>query len=389
VQDALALAIDEELTPVVAELYQRLSLVLYDSGDYGRAEEALDSALELCRTGDQGSVETACVTCMVYVLRERGEWERAQELGRSLIAEGTAVWVAQGLVGAIAGYQGRFAAARRMLTASLATSSRVDHFNMAVDSAAALAWIAAAEGSGDEAVGRCDEILERWERSQDHHYAVRGLRWSAGFLARRGDLTAAHRCAEALARIASRTGHPDALAALAHAIAETALAAGDAATAAEQLTRATDIHAGLDMPFERAEITLRAGVATAAAGDRPGALERLRDAHRTARRLGARPLAAAAAREVAALGESVSGRLGRRAAADAEGAGLTSRELEVVRLVAGGRTNREIARDLHLSTRTVDMHVRGILRRLECRSRLEAAQKAAGLGLLAHPPAGG
>ena len=84
----------------------------------------------------------------------------------------------------------------------------------------------------------------------------------------------------------------------------------------------------------------------------------------------------------AALGESVSERLGSRAAADAEGAGLTRRELEVVRMLAVGRTNREVAQELFLSPRTIDMHVRNILRKLDCRSRGEAAHRAGELGLL-------
>ena len=58
------------------------------------------------------------------------------------------------------------------------------------------------------------------------------------------------------------------------------------------------------------------------------------------------------------------------------------RELEVARLVAVGRTDREIARDLFLSPRTVDMHLRNILRKLDCRSRVEAAGKAHSLGLV-------
>jgi DNA-binding NarL/FixJ family response regulator len=382
VRSGLALALEHDLTPVAAELYQRLSLVLYDSADYRRAQETLDTALELCQaTGERGT-EVACVTCLIYVLRERGEWPEALKLGRDLIASGTAVWVVEGLIGGIHGAQGKLSSARRLLSSSFAAASQIGHFNMSVDTTTGLARVAAAEGAAEEAAERCHSLLARWENSEDHHYCVKGLRWGAAFFARRGDLGGAHACAEALARIASETGHPDALAALAHAIGETALADGHADTAAEQLGQAVELHRSLDLPFERAEIELRAGVSLAAAGERELALERLGDAYRTARKLGARPLAAEATRELAALGESVARRLGRRAAAGADGAGLSRRELEVVRLVAVGRTNREIAQALFLSPRTVDMHVRNILRKLDCRSRVEATHRAGELGLL-------
>ena len=48
VRGGLALALEHDLTAVAAELYQRLSVTLYESADYRRAEEALDTALELC-----------------------------------------------------------------------------------------------------------------------------------------------------------------------------------------------------------------------------------------------------------------------------------------------------------------------------------------------------
>jgi DNA-binding CsgD family transcriptional regulator/tetratricopeptide (TPR) repeat protein len=382
VRGGLALALEHDLTAVAAELYQRLSVTLYDSADYRRAEEALDTALELCRASPDAGTEVACVTCMAYVLRERGEWSRAAGMCRELIAERTAVFVAEALLGAIHAFEGKLSSARRLLASSLATASRVSHYNMTVDTTSALARVAAAEGDDAEAGERCRAVLARWEDSDDHHYAVGGIRWAAAFFAARGDREGAHACAEVLTRIASGTGHADALAALAHAIAETALLEGDADTAADQLSRAVDLHRGLDMPFERAQIELRAGVALAAAGERELGLERLCDAYRTARKLGARPLAAEAAREVGALGESVVVRLGRRAVADADGSGLSRREREVVRLLAVGRTNREIAQDLFLSPRTVDMHVRNILRKLDCRSRVEAAGRAREMGLV-------
>jgi DNA-binding NarL/FixJ family response regulator len=50
-----------------------------------------------------------------------------------------------------------------------------------------------------------------------------------------------------------------------------------------------------------------------------------------------------------------------------------------------GHTNREIARELFLSPRTVEMHVASILLKLDCRSRAEATRRAGELGLLAPP----
>jgi DNA-binding NarL/FixJ family response regulator len=197
-----------------------------------------------------------------------------------------------------------------------------------------------------------------------------------------GDEASAHSCADALAAIAADSGHLDARAALSAALGEVALMGGEPDSAAEQMLHALELHGDLDVPFERANIALRAGVALAAAGEREPALERFALAHSTARRLGARPLANRVAAEVTRLGESVEERLGTRAATDHERGGLSRRELEVMRLVAVGMTNREIASELVLSTRTVDMHVRNILTKLDCRSRVEAASRAGELGLL-------
>jgi DNA-binding NarL/FixJ family response regulator len=53
--------------------------------------------------------------------------------------------------------------------------------------------------------------------------------------------------------------------------------------------------------------------------------------------------------------------------------GLTERETEVLRLVAEGRTNREIAGELYISTKTASVHVSNILRKVGATTRGEAA----------------
>jgi DNA-binding CsgD family transcriptional regulator len=63
---------------------------------------------------------------------------------------------------------------------------------------------------------------------------------------------------------------------------------------------------------------------------------------------------------------------------------LSQRELEVLQLLATGRSNREIATELYVATGTVKAHLNNIFRKLEARSRLEAVTRARDLGLLAE-----
>ena len=64
---------------------------------------------------------------------------------------------------------------------------------------------------------------------------------------------------------------------------------------------------------------------------------------------------------------------------------LTERELEVLRLVATGKNNREIAKDLFISENTVKNHVRNILEKLQLHSRMEAVMYAVKEKLLDLP----
>ncbi|NVI90343.1 response regulator transcription factor, partial [Actinomadura sp. BRA 177] len=65
--------------------------------------------------------------------------------------------------------------------------------------------------------------------------------------------------------------------------------------------------------------------------------------------------------------------------------GLTPREFEVLRLVAEGRSNRDIAEALFISVKTASVHVSNILGKLDVASRGEAAATAHRLALFATP----
>lgn len=141
------------------------------------------------------------------------------------------------------------------------------------------------------------------------------------------------------------------------------LAAADAAVAAWE---------AVGQPYQTAiALTCAARIALARRAARDAAA-RLRRAAPIAQRLGARPLAAQIAD------------LARRAGTDGDAGdpGLTGRELEVLRLVAAGQSNREIAAALVISPKTASVHVSNILAKLGAATRTEAAVKAHELGLL-------
>jgi len=130
-----------------------------------------------------------------------------------------------------------------------------------------------------------------------------------------------------------------------------------------------------------------AGQATAiseSTAGRQAATERLRQAAPIAAGLGAAPLSAAisalARRARIWLGDGPPE--GDRPHAGEHAAGLTERELEVLRLVAAGASNKEIAAELFISPKTASVHVSNILAKLVVRTRTEAASRARALSLL-------
>jgi DNA-binding CsgD family transcriptional regulator/tetratricopeptide (TPR) repeat protein len=98
-------------------------------------------------------------------------------------------------------------------------------------------------------------------------------------------------------------------------------------------------------------------------------------------KLGAGPLAAIVRQRLRERGVRGIPR-GPRASTRENPAGLTSREVQVLRLLVRGHTNNELAQRLHISAKTIDHHVSSILEKLEVRSRTEAVAAAIGLGIL-------
>ncbi len=148
------------------------------------------------------------------------------------------------------------------------------------------------------------------------------------------------------------------------------LARGRAAAALPLLRRAWDEWQAIEAPYEAARVRMLLGVACRALGDEDTAALELEAARTELLRLGAAP-------DVARLDAL------RRGTSPRDIHGLTPRELEVLLLIATGRTNRVIAAELSISDKTVARHVANIFAKLGISSRSAATAYAYEHGLVA------
>jgi len=172
------------------------------------------------------------------------------------------------------------------------------------------------------------------------------------------DIEEARNACRELGEIAAASGSAmlDAIAARVRGAVE--LAEGDAPAALMSLRHAWQVWQELEAPYEVAMARVLVGLACRALGDEDSAVLELGAARAVFEQLGAAP-------DLARVDSHI-----RSAAADTHG--LSPRELQVLRLVATGKTNREIATELVVSEHTVARHVQNIFGKLGVSSRTAA-----------------
>lgn len=148
-----------------------------------------------------------------------------------------------------------------------------------------------------------------------------------------------------------------------HARGAVLLARGDAQSALEPLRYAFSVWQRVEAPYLAARIRLLIGKACGALGDTEGGRLELDAARAVFEELGA----------VSDLGRTDVPATGDRTS---DARGLTARELQVLALVATGKTNKAIARELFLSEKTVDRHLSNIFTKLDVSSRAAATSYA-------------
>ena len=200
-------------------------------------------------------------------------------------------------------------------------------------------------------------IRRAMAEANDDMVRARMLEPAAEIALAAGDVAAARDAADRLSEIAAGLDAPLLRAMAARTDGTVRLAEGDVEGALAVLRRAWEAWRELDAPYEAARVRVRTAQACRALGDLDGADVEIAAARDVFERLGAAP-------DLAGLETETNGA--------ALPGGLSAREAEVLRLVAGGLTNRAIAESLTISERTVDRHVSNIFTKLDVSTRAAA-----------------
>jgi ATP/maltotriose-dependent transcriptional regulator MalT len=314
-----------------------------------------------------------------------GEWDEASRLmesGRGAFDSGALTQYAACTLGEIARNRGEPEKAWRHVYEVLPRGVTTEPGGNRYFSALATQRLAANLSLDSEDPSGARDWLEAHDRWLDWSGAVLWraegrLLWTRYFR-EQGDERAARQHAEAAFELATEPRQPLALLAAYRSLGELATDSGRLHEATEHIEKALALALACEAPYERALTLIAKARLLAVRGNQGEAREALEKAREICVPLRADPALERAAELEARLEELRS----RAPSATSAAAGLTRRELEVLRLVAGGMSNQDIAAELVLSEHTVHRHVANVLAKLGVSSRTAAVAQAARLGLL-------
>ena len=368
VAEGMAL-LDEAMTSVIAgELGPHFTGIIYcsvleaclDIADVGRAGEWSDASMAWCATLPPEAPFTAfCRINRAQVATLRGAWSEAE--AESSIVTGS---VAYEPIAAARAFYETGEIRRRIGNVAGAEECFARAREIGFDPQPGLALLRSSQGKADAALSALRRAADDETGSVSRRARLLAALVDIAILT--GELAAGRAAADELELIVAGSEVPALGAAAAAARGAVLLADGDVPGAIERLRHACTIWQELKLPYEAALARRAYGIALKAAGDDDAELE-LCSALSAFERLGAAPDAATVRELLTEPTELPSG--------------LTAREVEVLRLVATGKTNRDIAADLVISEHTVARHLQNIFAKLDIGSRAAATAFAFEHGL--------
>jgi DNA-binding CsgD family transcriptional regulator len=353
--EAMVAAISGELSPIVTGMvYCGVIAACEEVYDLRRAHEWTAALKEWCdRQPDLMAFTGRCMVHRAEIMQVHGAWAAAVEEAQRAGARFERA-MNTGAAARASYLQGDVHRLRGELAAAEEAYKEASRFGW--EPQPGLALLRLAQGKSDAASASIRRVMGE---TTDALRRASLLPAYVQIMLAAGDADAARGGCRELAEISERYESGVLAAMLDHARGAVELAHGDAQAALGPLRQASQAWQELQAPYEAARARVLLGLACRAVGDEDAFELELDAARETLDELGAAP-------DVAWV-DSLAGR-----AVSADAHGLTPRELEVLRLVATGKSNREIAEALVISEHTVARHVQNIFTKLDVPSRTAA-----------------
>jgi DNA-binding CsgD family transcriptional regulator len=378
VEKGLYIAIENNLTEAASDIYRRLASTLEYASEYSSAKEVYYNAYNYCiTTGSEVSAQI-CLSCMSYLFFQTGEWKKSIEVCNEVINNNSSPagskTTAYGMSGIIYAFRGEIKKAEKYLNKSINMGRRISYISIQHLLNWGKAVLAEQEGNNEKALSEYRTVIIEWKDSEDIHDVIPIFMWAANYFAKFNDRIHLTKCIEGLSIIAKKSSNPEALSGLSFALAELSALNKKYDEAAEYLEHALAHHEKLTVPLEKIFIEMRLGEILLQLSHKEEAAQKLKSAYLSAKNIGLRPFAS----RISGLLENNGYKAEERSDPDQPAMleRLTNRQNDILRLLGRGLTNKEIAEQLFISPRTVDMHMSHIFERLNCRTRTEAISKA-------------
>jgi ATP/maltotriose-dependent transcriptional regulator MalT len=357
IDESMVAVTSGELSPIVAGiLYCNMIAVCRDAHELRRAREWTAALTVWCeRQPDMVAHRGVCLVHRAELMQVQGAWDQALEDARRVVSGGVLN--------------------RRTASASLYVQGELHRLRGEFDAAEdayrlttrqggsaqpGLALLRLAQGKVDAALAAIRRVADETGPPLDR---ARFLPAHVEIALAAGEVEEASRASDELTAIAGAQGSDLLHATSAYSRGAVALARAELADALTALRDSSLAWLALEAPYEEARARVLVGLACRELGDDDGAAVELDAARAAFEGLGAQ---ADLARIDALAGSKAHG----------DSYGLSPRELEVLRLLVSGETNRGIAGILVLSERTVDRHVSNIYAKLGVSSRAAATAHA-------------
>ena len=375
-KEALELALKNNLLEAAAYAYRKLAGTYEYASDYAMAKTVYTEAVGFCEIQNIDADTQFCYSCLSWILFRMGEWKKAIDVSKSLLEESeineSSKATAHCVVAYIQSLRGKLRSAEKHTRVGIMISQKEHFLLMYHMLQLPMAKVFELKGEIENARQWYERIVDEWHLTNEKHDVLLMLMDAAVFFLEHQEQESITKCLEIFSTICKATGNNEALGCLAFGLGINARLSGQTSMAIEHFKDARKYLKPLHIPYQLILVDLEIGKCLILLKETSRAMDQLQELLVRTKKYGLAPLTSKITSLINGMAlEKPSGK-----------SILTARQLEILILLSKGMSNKEIASELFLSPRTVDMHIRHLFDRLGSNTRWDAVQKGGELGLI-------